>query len=51
MGERNFAACNYLSKKEIFADFVNGTIFNGKQTVVADNLEHCDRVYKLQNRK
>lgn len=31
MGERNIAACTYLGRKEIFADFVNGTIFDRSQ--------------------
>ena len=47
MGERNNAACGYLSDKVIFADFLNGTIFKGLQVVQAENLEVCNKDYFL----
>ncbi len=36
LGEKNDAICNYLSMPEVFADFLNGTIFDGRKEVSPD---------------
>ena len=32
MGEKNDAFCAYMEKKDIFADFINGTVFGGEKS-------------------
>lgn len=45
MGVRNDAVCRFLSDKERFADFFNGTIFKGEQRLEPGGLELCSGVY------
>ena len=39
MGEKNEVICSYLSRPDIFADFINGSVFCGKQVLSAEELE------------
>lgn len=39
MGEKNNTICSYLSKPEVFADFINGSLYRGKQVIAAKELE------------
>ena len=39
MGEKNDAFCAYMEKKDIFADFINGTVFGGRKAVMPEELE------------
>lgn len=51
MGEVNDVLCNYFSIPEIFADFWNGTLFEGKQELKGEYLHKHDReYYKLSKR-
>ena len=52
LGEKNNAMCSYLSVPEIFADFLNGTIFDGKKEVRAESLrEHDSVLYNKEKSK
>lgn len=42
MGKSNVAIRQWLSQKERFASFVNGTLFHGKQIFTAENLKKED---------
>ena len=63
MGEKNDTICSYLCRPDIFADFINGSVYGGKQVILPEELEalhytgkeeHFDRngknVQKLRNR-
>ena len=39
MGEKNDAFCAYMDKADIFADFINGTVFGGRKEVTPEELE------------
>ena len=39
MGKSNAAVKNWISVKERFADFYNGTVFDGRQVVRAEELQ------------
>lgn len=39
MGKSNAAVKNWISVKEGFADFYNGTVFDGRQVVRAEELQ------------
>lgn len=45
MGVRNDAVCRFLSDRERFADFFNGTVFEGEQKIEPESLELCAGVY------
>ncbi len=45
MGEKNDAMCSYLSVPEVFADFVNGTLFNGRSRIKEKDVQSYDGVY------
>ena len=38
MGKADLAVNQLLERKEIFADFINGTIFSGKQVLKENDL-------------
>lgn len=38
MGERNDTICSYLEKPEIFADFINGSLFDGEVAILPKEL-------------
>lgn len=40
MGEQNLAVNQLLERKEIFADLMNGIVFEGREMVKPENLEH-----------
>ena len=39
LGEKNNAMCSYLALPEIFADFINGAVFDGRKEVCAKKLK------------
>ena len=39
MGEKNNVICSYLDKPDIFADFVNGSLFSGNKVISVNELE------------
>ena len=45
MGQKNNVMCSYLSIPAVFADFVNGSIHNGKKIVQPDQLATVGTVY------
>lgn len=45
MSEKNDAMCSYLSVPEIFADFVNGTLFDGSSRIGEDDVMSYDGMY------
>lgn len=52
MGEVNDVLCNYFSIPEIFADFWNGTLFDGRQELKSYHLyKHDKEYYKLPKRR
>lgn len=50
MGEKNDVFCAYMEKKDIFADFINGTVFGGRKTVTPEELEPAAEAYHEENR-
>ena len=44
MGEKNDAFCACMEKKDIFADFINGTVFGGRKAVMPEELEPVVKV-------
>lgn len=57
MGEKNNAMCEYLSKPEVFADFVNVGYFHGKKEIRPEYLKDSGQISyeiargKAENRK
>ena len=45
MGEKNDAMCSYLAVPEIFADFINGTLFDGRSQIEEEDVLSYDGVY------
>ena len=45
MGEKNDAFCAYMEKSDIFADFINGTVFGGRKEVTPEELEAAPAIY------
>ena len=50
MGEKNDAFCAYMEKADIFADFINGTVFGGRKEVTPEELEAALDIYHLEKR-
>ena len=50
MGEKNDAFCAYMEKKDIFADFINGTVFGGRKAVMPEELEPARKRIMQKNR-
>ena len=52
MGQKNNVICNYLSEPAVFADFINGSIHNGKKVVLPHQLSAVGTVsYQKENRR
>lgn len=52
LGEKNNAMCNYLSAPEVFADFINGAVFEGRKEVCAEILKESNSVlYDISTKK
>lgn len=45
MGQKNNVICSYLSEPAVFADFINGSIHNGKKVVFPHQLSANGTVY------
>ena len=45
MGQKNNVICSYLSEPAIFADFINGSIHNGKKVVFPHQLSTSETTY------
>ena len=45
MGEKNDAMCSYLAVPENFADFINGTLFDGRSRIEEKDVMSYDGVY------
>ncbi|MBQ6885917.1 MAG: Rpn family recombination-promoting nuclease/putative transposase, partial [Lachnospiraceae bacterium] len=45
MGEKNNAMCSYLAVPENFADFINGTLFDGRSRIEEKDVMSYDGVY------
>ena len=45
MGEKNNAMCSYLAVPENFADFINGTLFDGRSQIEEEDVLSYDGVY------
>lgn len=43
MGKADIAVKNWLNDNERFADLFNGTVFDGQQIILPDELENLDR--------
>ena len=50
MGEKNDAFCAYMEKKDIFADFINGTVFGGRKAVMPEELEPAPEAYHAEKK-
>lgn len=48
MGEKNNVMYEYLNKPEVFADFVNGSIFQGKQIIKPEDVGEKSESYNTQ---
>ena len=51
MGKSNAAVKNWISVKERFADFYNGTVFDGRQVVRAEELHRYRDVIMRWNQE
>lgn len=51
MGEHNNAMCGYFSRVENCADFWNGILFQGRQEIKPEELEHSDTEYYFITKK
>ena len=45
MGKKNNVMCDYLEKPERFADFINGSLYGGRQVISAREIEESQTVY------
>ena len=45
MGKKNDVMCDYLSKPEVFADFLNAGFFCGEKEILPQQLTGCEQVY------
>jgi len=45
MGQKNNVICSYLSEPAVFADFINGSIHNGKKVILPHQLSTNETVY------
>lgn len=45
MGKKNNVMCDYLEKPERFADFINGSLYGGRQVISAGEIEESQTVY------
>lgn len=45
MGKKNNVMCDYLEKPERFADFINGSLYGGKQVILPEEVEESQTVY------
>ena len=50
MGKKNNVMCDYLGKPEKFADFINGSLYEGKQVVKPDGVKVSPTVYAKEER-
>lgn len=48
MGEKNDVMCEYLGKPEVFADFLNGGLFQGRQVIHAGEVRKEERNYNTK---
>lgn len=45
MGEKNHAMCSYLAIPEIFADFINGVLFDGRCRMKEQDIQNQNSIY------
>ncbi|MCM1133933.1 MAG: Rpn family recombination-promoting nuclease/putative transposase [Clostridium sp.] len=45
MGKKNNVMCDYLEKPERFADFINGSLYGGKQAILPEQIAERQTVY------
>lgn len=45
MGKRNNAMCGYLERPDKFADFINGSLYHGREVLRPERLEERQTVY------
>lgn len=50
MGEKNDAFCTFMEKEDVFADFINGTVFGGRREVAPEELETVPGIYHAKKR-
>lgn len=50
MGKKNRIMCGYLEKPVRFADFINGSLYGGKQVVAPDEIKDSPTVYAKEER-
>ncbi|HJC56350.1 MAG TPA: Rpn family recombination-promoting nuclease/putative transposase, partial [Candidatus Eisenbergiella intestinipullorum] len=48
MGEKNDAFCTFMERADIFADFINGTVFGGRREVAPEELEAVPGIYHAE---
>ncbi len=51
VGEKNDVLCTWLEKPAIFADFINGSLFQGKKYIVPEELSDISKTYCISNKK
>ena len=50
MGEKNDAFCTFMEKEDVFADFINGTVFGGRREVAPEELETVPGIYHAKKK-
>ena len=50
MGQKNNVICDYLEKPDKFADFVNGSLYQGREVIKPEQIEESQTVYSREGR-
>lgn len=50
MGKKNNVMCGYLEKPDKFADFINGSLYQGREVIKPEQLEEHQTVYSKDNK-
>lgn len=50
MGKKNNVMCSYLEKPDKFADFINGSLYQGREVIKPEQLEEHQTVYSKDNK-
>lgn len=50
VGQKNNVMCGYLEKPDRFTDFVNGSLYQGREVIRPEQVQECQSVYSRQNR-
>lgn len=50
MGKKNNAICSYLEKPDKFADFINGSLYKGRQVICPEQVREWQSVYTKEGK-